>query len=408
MKRIVNLMLILFPLLGIYKLPIGIDIPVNAAVFMVLFAITIVKRKGLHFTFPDGFVLYWVYISVVYILFSPTFNITSFIPGGISFCFWVIALFVGLVYFDYGLLKKYYKLVFFVCAFVFYIQEISYYTFGSRPIFLLPFPLTGEATYQEILANQIRLDRSSCFFREPAHFAQFVLPLLAMELIDAPKNGKIITGFSIFIIATLIMLRSGNGIVGLIVLLAYRIWLYLRYAKWGYKIMTLFVFIPIIIILTSYYIQTEQGAIIAERAAGLGVEEGSGSFMRTVRGYMLFDAMPTINKIFGLTIEGVTEFVPHSRVSYLFISTFTGEYEFYLNGIQTVLVSNGLVGLVLFLLIYIRLYRNNTELSKSLILLFLSLLLIGNLYLSQMMLIATIIPHCKKIEQNRILRSSLQ
>lgn len=403
MKKIVNFLLVLYPILGIYKLPIGIDIPVNAAVFMALFAITLVKKKkGARVVLPDGFVLYWIYISIVYILFSPSLNFTSFIPGGISFCFWIIAFVTGLAFFDYGLLKKYYKFVFLVCAIVFYIQEISYYTFGSRPIFLLPFPLTGDATYQEILANQIKLDRSSCFFREPAHFAQFILPLLAMEMIDAPKNGKIMNGFSIFIIVTLILLRSGNGIVGLIVLLAYRIWMYIRYAKWGYKFLTLFVFIPIIIALTGYYIQTEQGAMIAERAAGLGYEEGSGSFMRTFRGYVLFEALPTINKIFGLTIEGVSEFVPHSRVSYLFISKFTGEYEFYLNGIQTVLISNGIVGLVLFLIIYIKLYKKNTELSRSLILLFLSLLLIGNLYLTQMMMIATIIPHYNKIQQKKL------
>lgn len=396
MKKIVMLLLVLYPILGIYKLPIGIDIPVNAAVFSILFAFTLSDKKRTNVKLPEGFVRYWIYISLVYIVFSSGFKLTMFIPGGISFCFWVIALYVGMCYFDYDLLKKYYKIVFIVCAVAFFIQELSYFTIGSRPIFLLPFPLTGDATYQDILSNQIRLDRSSCFFREPSHFAQFALPLLAMDMIDAPRKGKIMSSFSILIIATLILLRSGNGFVGLIVLLAYRVWDYLRYAKTGYKMMMLFVFIPLLLIGTRYYIQTEQGAGIAERAAGLGVEEDSGSFMRTFRGYMLYEDMPTINKVFGLTIEGVTNFIPHSKVSYLFISPITGEYNSYLNGMQTILISNGLIGLLLFLYIYIRLYKKNTELSKSMILLFISLLLIGNLYLSHIMLMATLVPYYQK------------
>ena len=402
MRKLVLLLLVLYPILGIYKLPIGIDIPLNAAVFMVLFIVIIMQKKKVVFNFPQGFVAYWAYISLIYIVFSGGFKLTMFIPGGLSFCFWVLAFIIGASFFDYNQFHKYYRTIFVVCAAAFLLQEFSYITIGTRPIFLFPIPLTGDATYADILSNQIRLDRSSCFFREPSHFAQFSLPLLAMELIDAPKKGKILTGFSVFIIAVLILLRSGNGFVGMIVLLAIRIWDYLKRGKFIYKLLIVFLFIPMLILGTRFYVQTEQGSEIAQRASSLGVEEDSGSFMRTFRGYMLYEDMPPLNKFLGLSIEGVDKFIPRSRVSYLFISPQTGEYNNYLNGIQTVLISNGLLGLLLFLLVYIKLFKKNAELSKSLIILFLSLMLIGNMYLTHMMLVSTLIPFMAK-RKNQVL-----
>ena len=397
-------MLVLYPILGIYKLPIGIDVPLNAVVFFILFIVTLATKRKFKFRFPPEFLLYWGYISIVYIVFASEFSVSLLIPGGFSFCFWVAALLVSLFFFDYSLLKRYYRIAFIVCASVFFIQEISYFALGSRPIFLLPFPLTGDEPYEVILANQIKLDRSSCFFREPSHFAQFALPLLAIELIDAPRKGKIFTNFSLFIMATLVFLRSGNGFFGLIILVAIRVWDYMKYAKLKYKLLTVFCFVPLILAVAFLYIQTEQGMAIADRASGVSLEEGSSSFMRTFRGYFLYAVLPTINKFFGIGIDNVMDFILHSRVAYLFISPITGEYENYLNGVQTILVSNGLVGLILFVWYYVRLYIKNISLSRSLIILFLSLMLIGNLYLSQTMLLCTVIPWFSKRRVARIKR----
>jgi hypothetical protein len=399
MVKIVMLLLVLYPILGIYKLPIGVDIPINSLLFFFVFIAVITSNKKLIFKYPQGFVIYWLYISFVYLFFSDSFKLTMLIPGGLSFCLWVIAFLICAQYFDYKLFRRYYKIVFIVCAIVFYIQEISYISIGYRPIFLLPLPLSGDTDYSEILANYINLDRSSCFFREPSHFAQFTLPLLAIELMDPPKINKLFTPFSIFLILTLIFLRSGNGFLGLIILVAIRLWSYIKHVRLRTKLITIFFIIPLILALSALYIKTEQGADIANRATGISTDEDSSSFMRTFRGYFLYADLPTINKVFGTSLEEIPKYIAKSRVSYLFVSPKTGEPDQYLNGIQTILVSNGLVGLLLFLIVYYRLSSHNNMFSKSLVYLFISLLLIGNLYLSHIMLISTVVPWL--IKRNR-------
>lgn len=400
MKKLVMLLLVLYPILGIYKFPIGIDIPIISLLFLLIFSIVFVSKDRIAFTFPSGFVEYWIYISIIYLVFSEGFKITMLIPGGLSFCFWVIAFLVCAHYFDYKIFRRYYKIAFIVCAIVFFVQEFSYFTIGYRPIFLLPLPLSGETDYSEILANQVNLDRSSCFFREPSHFAQFALPLLAIELLDPPNKERLFSPFSVFLIITLIFLRSGNGFMGILVLMAIRLYSYIKHTRIKSKLITIVVIIPLLVVLASLYLRTDQGAGIAERATGISAEEGSSSFMRTFRGYFLYADLPPINKVFGTSLEEIPKYIARSRVSYLFVSPITGEPDQYLNGIQTILVSNGLVGLILFLTVFYRLYRKNVVLSKSLIILFVSLLLISNLYLSQMMIICLIIPWLIKQHQH--------
>ena len=401
MKKIAMILLVLYPILGIYKLPIGIDIPLNVFFTLILLAYTLLAKKKISFDFPRGFITYWFYISIVYILFSGDFRITTLIPGGLSFCFWVIAFIVLASFFDYKLFRKYYRVVFSICAVVFIIQEISYYTLGTRPIFLFPMPLTGSADYSVILANQINLDRSSCFFREPSHFAQFALPLLAIELYESSNKGRFISRYAFFIVLILFLMRSGNGFLGMIIIMLVQVWDYLKYAKLKYKYLTLIVIIPLAVLAVSLYSRTEQGSEIALRASGISTEEGSSSFVRTFRGFYLYEELPVINKIFGTSIEGVPDAISRSKVNYLFIDPITGDDDYYLNGIQTILISNGIIGLLLFFFIYIKLYSRYDLLSKPLILLFISLLFIGNLYLSQMMLISTIIPMLNKQRFNK-------
>lgn len=54
---------------------------------------------------------------------------------------------------------------------------------------MLPLPFYG-VDKLEIITNQMLLDRSSCFFIEPSHFAQFTIPLLAIEILIIRKQNN--------------------------------------------------------------------------------------------------------------------------------------------------------------------------------------------------------------------------
>ena len=394
MKKSVTLLLAAFPLLHIYCLPGLTSWPISYIFCIFLFIFCLSKGKTINYELPVGFKPYWLYIAIIYILLAHNFGFGLFIPGGYSFFMWVILFWLCNSFIDYNKFKKYYRVIFCICSAAFLFQEFCYYTMGSRPLFMLPLPFYG-VDKSEILMNQMLLDRSSSFFIEPSHFAQFTLPLLAIEIFENSKY-KFLNYFSVFVIAVLLLLQSGNGMVGIMILLGIRLATYFKQTKGKYKYFTLYAFLPLLGYCAYIYAGTEIGNGLLERASNVGLTEESESSTRIVKGFLLYSEMPLFNKIFGYHIDDIENFAISSRLSYLFLSKVSGEYSLYLNGFQHVLIINGLIGMFLFLKIWVNLYLNNDILSKSLIIVFIVLLFISNLYIGQMMLICMLLPFNQK------------
>lgn len=398
MNKYVSLLLVLYPLLNIYSLPGLTSFSIAHAILVFLFTFAIMRRNKFSFRLPYGFKLYWCYVSVMYIILAPSFSIGLFIPGGYAFCIWLLLFVLCINYFDYSLFKKYYRIVFICCSVAFLYQEISYNILGSRPLFMLPLPFYG-LDQQEILMNQLQLNRSSCFFLEPSHFAQFILPLFAIEIFEN-SNDKILNGFSLYIIFVLLLLQSGVGFAGLLILLSIRLLTFLKHSNKKYKYQTFLLFIPFLVCCVSIYLRTEVGQGIITRASGLGLSEDAESATRIIKGYFVYSELPFINKLLGYHINEISNFAASSRYSHLFVSSKTGDFALYLNGFQQVLILNGLIGVILLFRIFLSLYKGNNLLSKSLIILFISLLFISDQYLSQAMLISLLIPYNSRYLKN--------
>ena len=394
MRKIISFLVVVYPILNIYCLPGFTVLSIANILTIGFFMLSLVKGYKLLFKLPEGFGIFWAYVAVTHLLFASNFGLGLLIPGGVSFFLWVILFWLGNSMLDYNALKRSYRIVFIICSVAFLLQEFSYYTIGSRPLFMLPLPFYG-VDAQEILMNQTCLDRSSCFFIEPSHFAQFTLPLLAIEIFDN-SNDKVMNKFAIYIVLILLLLQSGNGILGLLILLSIRLLTYLRYSKGKHKYLTLSFFIALLLFAVWKYVGTEAGMGIVERAAKLGIDEDSGSSARTVRGFFLYSQLPLFNKIFGCHLDSLMTFMTSSNVSYLFINEMTGDYNIYLNGFQHVLIYNGIVGMVLFLAIWFRLFKSNNLFQKVLILLYLILMFISNQHLGQMMLLSMLLPFINK------------
>lgn len=391
MNKVVSLLLVLYPLLHIYCLPGFKLFPVSYLIFGLLLIVIILNKKfKLNCKLPSGFKLYWIYVSIIYVVLAKKFGIGLFIPGGYSFFMWIVLFWLCNTYLDYDSFKKYYRIVFTICSVVFLIQEFLYFTTGSRPLFMLPLPFYG-VDKAIILMNQTALDRSSCFFIEPSHFAQFSIPLLAIELFDRSKD-KIINYFSVFIIAILLLLRSGNGMLGILLLLTIRTVTYFRYSHSNHKFLVYLLFVPIAAFCTYKYVGTEIGSGMIERASGVGFSEDAESATRIVKGFLLYSELPILNKIFGYHIDDIANFAFSSKISYIFINKATNEDELYLNGFQQVLVVNGLIGIILFVRVWLKLFFRNSILAKSLVGVYLFLSFVSNLYLNQMMLICMLLP----------------
>ena len=382
--KVIIWLLILSPILKIY----GIG-PFNLCEFLTWGAIGIgMLKHSLNFKMPALLLCYFIYLLSATFL-SCFFNLSELLGRsfGVVHSLLVFALFFSIK--DVGYLYKVYKYFTLVAIVLFFAQEISYATTGVRISGLLPFlPLNStfsdfENTYS--FHDFLRLvKRSSSFFSEPAHFAQFLLPFLPLSLYFERGRKKII--YPSLAVVSLFILQSGNGIVGLCVLLTIYIYYCFRYLSVGYKIVLAATVAAFLAFGVRSFVSSEIGQQYWGRSSELlsttGDAEDASGFVRIYLGYYVYNEYSVFEKIIG--INNFTEIqskVSQSPYGYLLNDVL------YFNTIQNYLIKAGLIGLSFFLLLLREIYRRNNICGKSIIITFLILSFMSSLYLTPVMIL---------------------
>lgn len=393
-KNLAMLVLAWFPILNIYKSPLPLGW--GSVLILLLWGVSLFQGKSLNkpLALPKQYKVFWIWCAIAYFVSClPQIKLGALIPGGFNFFIFSIILGFAIKVFDQDSFVRHTRIVVIVAGLVLVFQEALYFTTGSRPIFLLPFgQLMDEITMPELIAEQMKLDRSSSLFREPAHFAQYLLPLLCLELFSEKNKERLLTPYSIFIIAVLVLLRSGNGFLGLVVLLAVKGWTYLTNVKVGAKILALIVVAPLAYYAVSTYISTEVGSAMLERTGELENDDSAASYIRVYRGYALYSELPTVNQIIGINDERMMQIIPKTSISYLYAGTETNDT--YMNGVQSVMIHQGIIGLLLCIWMYVGFARKKPLQSKMQVWLLLLLSLIGQTFMANPMLFCTLLCIC--------------
>lgn len=385
-KNLAMLLLAWYPILDIYKSPLLLGY--GRLLVLLLCIVSFFTSGGdlLKLNLPRQYYVYWMWCAFAYFIsFLPQIEITALIPGGLDLVLFSIILNFYLSVFDVDAFKKHLKVVVIIAGVILVIQELMYFTSGSRFIALLPSgELVDRLPMHDLIDAQMRAKRSCSLFREPAHFAQFLLPVLCLEIFSEKNKEKLFTPYELFIILILVLLRSGNGFVGLIVLYGVKGVSYFKNVKMGEKIFMLFVSLPLLTYAVNTYISTEAGMDMLERSEELENDDSAASYIRVYRGYALYSELPFENKILGINNDNLMKIIPHTTISYLF----NGEavHDLYMNGIQMVLVHNGLIGLLICIWMFISIGKRRTIQGKMQLMLLLTLALLGQIYLSYTML----------------------
>lgn len=377
-------LLVLSPILQIY----GIG-PFNLCEFLTWGVIGIgILRHILNFKMPALLLRYFIYLLFATFL-SCFFNLSELIGRsfGVVHSLLVFALFFSIK--DIGYLYKAYKYFTLAAMVLFFAQEISYATTGVRISGLIPFlPLNStfsdfENTYS--FHDFLRLvKRSSSFFSEPAHFAQFLLPFLPISLYFERGQKKII--YPGLAVISLFMLQSGNGIVGLCVLFVIYIYYCFNYLSIRYKIVLVVVVVFFLAFGVKSLVSSEIGQQYLGRSNELlsttGDAEDASGFVRIYLGYYVYNEYNVFEKIIG--INNFTE-IQSKILQSPYGSLLNG--VLYFNTIQNYLIKAGLIGLLFFLFLLREIYRGNNTYGKSIIITFFVLSLMANMYLTPIMIL---------------------
>lgn len=398
-NKIVMFLLASFPILNIYVTPFILSW--GEAFFISMMIVCYLRDKRNIFNFPKWYFAFWIYVSFMYLLLSLSeFRLGVLIPGGFNFFLFSLILGFVISHFDYPSFRKYYRSLFFISFAVLVAQEIAYNLMGFRFSAMIPFgELKDGYPMEELIADQTKsyTDRSSSIFREPAHMAQYILPLLAIELYDDSKK-RIFSPMSILLMISLLTLRSGNGIVGMALLVGIKFVYFIIRERTKNKFLVISLAVLIGGMALTYYVSSEAGQSVLDRSEDLENEEDAHSFVRIYRGWRLYAEMPIVYQMIGATKTIINATIPQTSASMLFLGDDSD--NLYFNGMQTTFLYNGLFGTFLLLLIYIRLYKKNTILGKALIWMLLVLSLIASTYITSVMLFCTSIAEIEKHRRN--------
>lgn len=382
-RRVAMLVIALGPILAWYKIPF--PVPLGHALILFLSSFAILK-SGLNLNvLPKTFLLVFLYVCISWCA-NHGFEIwTLFPPGGWIFFIFVLGLQGGILLFDMDLCCKYMRWVSWIAILLFYIQLGLVIATGSQHFCFVP-PLTGAFTYQnmmysEIVARHLASSHPCSIFLEKSYMAYYLAAYLSLIMFSGENKAKLYTKESIIISITLILLRSGSGIVGLAVLWVVKLFSVFWTNNKGRRIAMTLLLIPFSLGIVYLYGSTESGQEMLSRQDELTTENTSG-YVRVVGGYAIYDMLTPQEKTFGK--PDAQEIFGKDRSD--------GTTWFYINGVQTVLVYLGFIGAILYLLFYASIFRKVGLSSRMCLITLISMALLESNYLNPYMLLLTLIP----------------
>lgn len=386
------------PILAWYEISFPVGLGYVLLLFFSTFAI-INKRFKIN-VFPVTFWTVYAYICFTWMERHNFALWTLFPPGGWQFFMFFMALIWGVLEFNLKSLQKYMRWVVLVSAGLFWIQIALMVMYGSNKVCFVP-NLTGSFTYEnmsysDIVAIHLKSNRPCSIFLEPSYMAYYFISYLSILWFGKEFKRKLFNIEILFIAITLVVLRSGSGLVALALLLTIKIIIVFWHSNVQKRVISLFLVLPLLIGSIIFYIDSEIGQEMFARSSEFSKENSSG-FDRVVGGYLMFDSLNDQEQMFGI-LNYREKFGRETDDNKLF---------FFANGIQIILLSLGFIGLLLYLVFYINLFIKVDLLSRMSIIVLLVMSLLEYNYLNPYMMLLTIIPCADYYYHNHLRRALL-
>lgn len=379
MRRLVfiyNFLLIIFPVLGIYKSPIVENISVGEVILMLftpVFAIFAFNRKT-RWDFYWVFLLWTAATTCFAVTLEAAVDYVNVFFTLLRLIFHaVIYLWFARVYFDRRIFMKIYK-VFVYAAVVFIFLQYAVYLATGR---LIPYLLPGLklrwtlTTASEIYAFRLTESpiRLSAFFVEPASYAQFVTPFLVWLLFRKEKRTKTEISFIALICASVAISTSASFLFSIAAVLC--VWYMHRIFIAKNTVTPLFILVAIIAagaVFLMIYSGNDTLDMLIGRFTEVDSSKGATSGnMRVLRGFAVFGEVDFINKLFGVGAGNTYGYMINHNIRTQYDYSNAENQLNYMNGISSILVWGGISGLLLYLSIMFRRFMRSDTVGKAMI-----------------------------------------
>lgn len=373
-KSLFNLLIVLFPIFSIYGFSPALDLG-SILIFITGTFCFLTKVSSTNLTLPDGYKCFFYVAIILGLLFIKT------IP--LRLILFTINLYFACKYIDINKFIFYYNKTVYFCCLFFIIQELTYCLFNERISGIVNFIPTiyGDNT-DKIIDQVINGSRSPSFFSEPSYLAQYIFPYIIIKMNSINKKD-IQKG----ILASLVILLTFSGTGIFLLFIIWIIWFLFSNIKFAIKFTTAFICILGVLIILIY--DNSIFDSLLNRSVELQSYEGdeeyiSSGFIRFFRGYFLYEELPLTNKLLGSSNTLIASLMNENIY-------FMGKEKF-LNGVQTLLIYNGLLVCILYFRHLILFYKKSpNSLMLAMIICYLFLMIGESYYLSSRSFIVILI-----------------
>lgn len=389
LSKIAMFVLALYPLLHWYDvgLPIGLG-----SILMLFISFAVIAKGDFNFrVYPFFFLIVWIYVLLHWYKFNFSFNWMDLLPGGIIFFIFAINFGAGIALFNIDYLKKYMRIVVILAIVIFLFQFLMLLFTNVRFCFVPN--LTGAFTYENMTYSEIAARHLSeilpcAFFLEKSYMAYYLVIFLVLELFYGKGKEVLFSKLSIVIFITLLLLRSGSGLVGMVIPVVAKCLSY-SWNKKSFRYPVIVLSLSLISLGLYLYVGTDLGASMLNRKDEI-TTEGTSGFSRIMYGYIYYERLDSFQKLFGISVSDVNDLI---YLSY-------ADKKFALNGIQAPLIQLGAIGLMIWIMFYLRVFISTNVCGKIAILCFFILSAIEVTYLGPYMLILSIIPSANMYQKS--------
>lgn len=388
-RKVFSFFLILLPVTNIYGCGIP-GISIGKVILVLLVIGSIIKNRCTVFPkIPKYAFLFmsWVLIVPFFYISAQWFSYTDALYKLVGVLGFWLTLGYSLQIVDVDYLFKVYGRFAFIFSLVFLFQTVVYYATGKNIVFIIPFlPLADASDSVSYIDGQSVWNRQCSVFLEPAYFSFYIGIFLCLLL---NKCSDLFNKKVLFYIVILILLRSGNGYLCLLMtILSYFVMHYRRILSNRRNLIGIF-FVIIIGAFAYFHLSVDSSSDFGEtfnRVSELGKNaenDKTSGFERIYRGYYIYDDLPSYAKILGIGQGNILSF---SRVHQFrqYMNIGLENDAFYMNCIQQILVYSGIIGLMLFIYFILRISTN--KIAMSITLLFVSLSFVTAIYNTPYML----------------------
>lgn len=388
LKILYNLLLVLFPVLGIYTTFVP-SVNLGELLLMAAFPFLLVDALGRRVVLNPywNFILYALISTFVVVVNERFVDYANVLFMTLRLIFHAsLYLWLGYIYLDRKLLMKLYKGFVYAAVCLIFAQWIVFRLTGYLIPYLIPWlqlrwTIKNPVEVFAYRASHLPL-RLSAFFVEPADYAQFVTPFFICQLFKNEKKTKTEWVFLALIVASVLISTSALFLVSVaIVCLLWLVWRIKRNGVTRTGLLLISGSFAAALLYVFFSGNISGVGELLDRLSEIDSAKGATSGnMRVLRGFAVFGKLDLPNQLFGVGVGNTYHYsIAHSIKTQYDYGTSENFINF-MSSLSNILVWNGGVGLAIYLTVMVRQFICSERVGKVLILYLLILMLSASIY----------------------------